>query len=151
MGTKAKMTKVTNNKPTRKAPAGNARALKPSKAQGGDKYQPIRKDLMNQRRVLLGQVGVLPNSQEQNPLPDTTDQAQAEVDRNFILRLKEREQKLLKKIDLAIERIDNGTFGICRGCGNEIPLPRLKARPVTDLCIECKTRQEQNEMIRGKM
>ena len=114
------------------------------------KYKAVRQDLLNQRMALLRQAGIsLPDRQDQIISPDTTDQAQAEMDRNFLLRLKEREQKLIKKIDQAVERIDNGTFGICRGCGNEIPLPRLKARPVTDLCIECKTKQEQDEIIRG--
>ncbi|HEY3197185.1 MAG TPA: TraR/DksA C4-type zinc finger protein [Nitrospirales bacterium] len=114
------------------------------------KYKTVRQDLLNQRMALLRQAGIsLPERQDQIISPDTTDQAQAEMDRNFLLRLKEREQKLIKKIDQAVQRIDNGTFGICRGCGNEIPLPRLKARPVTDLCIECKTKQEQDEIIRG--
>lgn len=105
---------------------------------------------MRQRRALLKEVEiVLTPEQEQLTSPDLTDQAQAEVDRNFVLRLKEREQKLLRKIDDAVERIENGTFGICRSCGNEIPLPRLQARPITDLCIECKTRQEQEESMRS--
>jgi DnaK suppressor protein len=115
------------------------------------KYKAVRQVLLTQRRALLREAGIsLPEQQHQIISPDTTDQAQAEMDRNFLLRLKEREQKLLKKIDQAVERIDNGTFGTCRACGNDIPLPRLKARPVADLCIECKTREEQDEMIRGR-
>jgi DnaK suppressor protein len=114
------------------------------------KYAAIRKDLMRQRAALLAEAGTVLTSRQQHvAAPDLTDQAQAEVERNFVLRLKEREQKLLKKIDQAVQRIDNGTFGICRGCGTEIPLPRLQARPVTDLCIECKTKQEQDENIRA--
>ncbi len=58
------------------------------------------------------------------------------------------DEKLLKKIDEALDRITNGTFGICESCGEEIGLKRLKARPVTTLCIECKTRQEEEEKIR---
>jgi DnaK suppressor protein len=124
---------------------------RPRDATSRGKYAAVRRDLLNQRLILLKQAGIsLPDRQDQIISPDTTDQAQAEMDRNFVLRLKEREQKLIKKIDQAVERIDNGTFGICRGCGNEIPLPRLKARPVTDLCIECKTRQEEDEIIRGR-
>ena len=129
-------------------PAGPRR---PRGAKSSGKYAAVRRDLLNQRLTLLKQAGIsIPDRQDQIISPDMTDQAQAEMDRNFVLRLKEREQKLLKKIDQAVERIDNGTFGICRGCGNEIPLPRLKARPVTDLCIECKTRQEEDEIIRGR-
>ena len=64
------------------------------------------------------------------------------------LRLKEREQKLLKKIDDALDRVAAHTYGICLRCGEEIPYKRLKARPVTTLCIECKTQQEREEKIR---
>jgi len=139
--------KPKSQKPALTKPA-SARRTRGAKSPG--KYKAVRQDLLNQRLALLRQAGIsLPDRQDQIISPDTTDQAQAEMDRNFLLRLKEREQKLIKKIDQAVERIDNGTFGICRGCGNEIPLPRLKARPVTDLCIECKTRQEQDETIRG--
>jgi DnaK suppressor protein len=70
------------------------------------------------------------------------------ADQNFMLRLKEREQKLLKKIDEALDRITQGTFGICESCGGEISFKRLKARPVTTLCIECKTKQEEDEKVR---
>jgi len=62
-----------------------------------------------------------------------------------MLRLRGREQKLLKKIDEAIVRIDEGSYGICESCGGQISLKRLEARPVTTLCIECKTEQEENE------
>jgi DnaK suppressor protein len=126
-------------------------AKQPVDAKSRAKYKAVRQVLLTQRRALLREAGIsLPEQQNQIISPDTTDQAQAEMDRNFLLRLKEREQKLLKKIDQAVERIDNGTFGTCRGCGNDIPLQRLKARPVADLCIECKTREEQDEMIRGR-
>ena len=157
MGNKRKSTKTALKKTApRRRPPQTARAHSrkrpvsriPRRAPG--KYDSIRQDLMRQRAALLAEAGaVLTNRQDQTVSPDLTDQAQAEVDRNFELRLKEREQKLLRKIDKAVERIDNGSFGICRGCGNEIPLPRLRARPVTDLCIECKTRQEQDERIRA--
>jgi DnaK suppressor protein len=65
-----------------------------------------------------------------------------------VIRLKEREQKLLKKIDEALDRLATNTYGICVRCGEEIPYPRLKARPVTTLCIDCKTLEEQEERIR---
>ena len=66
-----------------------------------------------------------------------------------MIRLEEREQKLLKKIDEALERIAAKTYGICERCGDEIPYQRLKARPVTTFCIACKTLQEEEEKIRG--
>jgi DnaK suppressor protein len=77
--------------------------------------------------------------------PDPTDRAAAESDRSFELRIRDRERKLLNKIKEAVERIDNGTYGICDECGDEIASERLEARPVTTYCIDCKTRQEQEE------
>jgi DnaK suppressor protein len=77
--------------------------------------------------------------------PDMSDQAWAEADQAITWRIKDREHNLIKKIDEALERLSAGTYGICEVCGEEIPLKRLEARPVTTLCIECKTRQEQKE------
>ena len=77
--------------------------------------------------------------------PDPTDRASAESDRSFELRIRDRERKLLNKIKEAIERIDNGSYGICDDCGDDIAKERLDARPVTTYCIDCKTRQEQEE------
>ncbi|MEJ2034480.1 MAG: RNA polymerase-binding protein DksA [Deltaproteobacteria bacterium] len=82
--------------------------------------------------------------------PDPTDRASAESDRNFELRIRDRERKLLSKIREAIERIDGGTYGICESCGDDISDKRLEARPVTTLCIECKTQQEQYEKAQGR-
>jgi DnaK suppressor protein len=65
-----------------------------------------------------------------------------------MLRLKGRERKLLKKIDQALEKIEGNTYGICEACGEEINIKRLKARPVTTMCIECKTEQEEEEKLR---
>jgi DnaK suppressor protein len=81
--------------------------------------------------------------------PDPTDRAALETDRNFLLRIRDRERKLIEKIKEAIERIDNGTFGICEVCGRGIKEERLNARPVTTLCINCKKKQEAREKARG--
>jgi DnaK suppressor protein len=81
--------------------------------------------------------------------PDPTDRATLESDRNFILRIRDRERKLIAKIREAVQRMEDGTFGLCESCGDEIGLDRLKARPVTTLCIECKRKQEANERARG--
>ncbi|HEY5599310.1 MAG TPA: TraR/DksA C4-type zinc finger protein [Candidatus Manganitrophaceae bacterium] len=121
------------------------------KEKTGNHYEDIKKDLEKQREALLAEAGVILGT-GLNPtnetLPDLGDQATAEADQNFTLRLREREQKLLKKIDEAIERINAGAFGICESCGGPISAKRLKARPVTTLCIECKTKQEAEEKIR---
>ena len=114
-----------------------------------NKYGDIRIDLERQRALLIEEAGgMLVHRPELEAFPDQSDQATAEVDQNFALRLKEREQKLLKKIDGALDRMETNTYGICERCGQEIPYKRLKARPVTTLCIECKTLQEQEERIR---
>jgi len=88
------------------------------------------------------------HEQEQNAFPDPTDQASMETDRNFDLRIKDRERKLIKKVDQAIRRIKEGEFGACEACGGDITVKRLQARPVTTLCIDCKTEQEQEERTR---
>ncbi len=80
---------------------------------------------------------------------DPTDRASHETDRNFELRIRDREHKLIKKVKKALQRIDDGTFGICESCGGDISIARLKARPVTTQCIECKTRDEVMEKALG--
>ncbi|MGE4296794.1 MAG: RNA polymerase-binding protein DksA [Desulfovibrionaceae bacterium] len=80
---------------------------------------------------------------------DPADRATAESDRSFTLRLRDRERKLIKKIQGALNRLEEGTYGICDECGADISVPRLKARPVTKLCIDCKSKQEQEESLRG--
>lgn len=114
------------------------------------KYPDIRRDLERQRAAILNDVGeILTHRGDLAAFPDVSDQASAEVDQNFSMRIRERERKLLKKIDEALERMDAATYGICERCGGDIPYKRLKARPVTTLCIECKTLQEQEERARG--
>ncbi|MBZ0157781.1 MAG: RNA polymerase-binding protein DksA [Alphaproteobacteria bacterium] len=115
------------------------------------RLQEIRKKLTEQRESLLSGAGIALNAlPEETIFPELGDQASAEIDRNFMLRLKGRERKLLKKIDEAIEKIDNGTYGICESCNEEINIKRLEARPVTALCIECKTEQEEEEKLRER-
>ncbi len=81
---------------------------------------------------------------------DPADRATMESDRAFTLRIRDRERKLIKKIQAAMQRMENGTFGICEECGDEIGIARLKARPVTRLCINCKSKQEEDEGLRGE-
>ena len=115
------------------------------------KVQDIRKNLLMQRKELLVGAALAMEALNELPgqtvFPDLGDQATAEIDRNFMLRLKGREQKLLKKIEEALDRIDHGVFGICDKCGQEINVRRLEARPVTTMCIECKTLQEEEEKL----
>lgn len=118
-----------------------------------NKFQMIKKKLVKQREDLLSEAEHTLStkiSAEKESFPDPTDQAVAELDNNFILRLRGREQKLLKKIDEAINRIESGTYGVCESCGNAIGMKRLEARPVTTLCIECKTAQEEEERLQER-
>ena len=77
--------------------------------------------------------------------PDITDQATAERGRAFDLRIRDRERRLIGKIRESLRRIDDGTFGVCEECGEDISEKRLQARPVTTLCIERKMEAEQQE------
>ena len=74
--------------------------------------------------------------------PDPSDRATMESNRNSMLRMRDRERKLIFKIEEALERLETGEYGICEECGEEIGIERLKARPVTTLCIRCKSNQE---------
>ena len=115
------------------------------------KIQDIRKKLLRQREELLSEAGLALNElPDENLFPELGDQASAEIDRNFMLRLKGRERKLLIKIDEAVEKIDSGTYGICDVCGEKINIKRLDARPVTTMCIECKIEQEEEEKLRER-
>ena len=82
------------------------------------------------------------------PFPDPADRATLESERNLTLRIRDRERKLKSKIEEALARIENGTFGICEVCEGDISLQRLEARPVTTLCINCKADQEEDEVRR---
>lgn len=109
----------------------------------------IRKNLLEQKSRLFAEANATRNDlPDGENYPDLGDQASAESDKNFMLRLRSRESKLIKKIDETIERIDKGEYGVCEDCGEEIHAKRIEARPVTTLCIECKTRQEEDEKLR---
>jgi len=114
-------------------------------------YDEIREILEQQRKDILamseeiiskGSMGT-----EGTNFPDMSDQATAEQDQSLNIRMRSREQKLLVKIEEALERIASGTYGVCELCGETIAFQRLKARPVTTLCIDCKTEQEAQEAM----
>lgn len=86
---------------------------------------------------------------EKENLPDSIDLATSESNRDFTLRMRDRERKLIYKIREALKRIDDGEYGDCVVCGEEISEGRLLARPVTTHCIDCKTEAEQQERVRG--
>ena len=88
----------------------------------------------------------LNNLQTENEAkPDMTDRASEEIDRTFELRTRDRERKLINKIDAALRRIEDGTYGYCEETGDEIGIKRLEARPVATLCLEAQERHELKE------
>ena len=101
-------------------------------------------ELLNETKKTVNGMG----SPKEN-LPDPSDRATLESDRNFTLRIRDRERKLIGKIKDALIRIETGTYGICEACDEEISEARLKARPVTTLCIDCKKKQEVEEKVKG--
>jgi RNA polymerase-binding transcription factor len=115
-----------------------------------DRIEYYRQVLHEEMRTLLGEAGktVSEMTAENVNFPDPTDRATQESDRSFELRIRDRERKLINKIREALERIDNGEFGICELCGEDISEGRLKARPVTTLCIDCKIEEERKEKLR---
>ena len=94
----------------------------------------------NASRTLEGEIRLDPDD-----IPDELDLASSESALSFTGRLRAREATLLRKIELALEKISEGTFGTCEGCGEKIGVKRLEARPVAELCIDCKVEQERTE------
>ncbi len=113
--------------------------------------EDFKEHLSERLEDLLNQAGdtVTGMTESKENFPDPTDRAALEADRNFMLRIRDREAKLIKKIKAALERIENDTFGICESCGEEISIKRLKARPVTTQCIDCKSKEEALEKALG--
>ncbi len=111
-----------------------------------EEFQELLQEQMDQ---LLHDAGktVSEMTDEKTNFPDPTDRASLESDRNFELRIRDRERRLIGKIREALDRIEAGDFGECEDCGDQIGEARLKARPVTTFCIECKTEQERQEKI----
>jgi len=111
--------------------------------------EKFRQLLTQQLDGLLREVGktVSEMTEENFNFPDPTDRASLESDRNFELRIRDRERMLINKIRQALARIEDGSFGFCESCDEAIGNERLLARPVTTLCIDCKTEQERQEKI----
>ena len=105
------------------------------------------RNFLNQRiQELRSEAGkTVEDMDEDENFPDPADRASMESNRNSVLRIRDRERKLIFKMQEALRRLDDGTYGISEECGEAIGIERLKARPVTTLCIECKSSQEIEE------
>ena len=104
-----------------------------------------RKDILVRARQMLSEGMVL----DANDLPDEMDLASSEYIQSFEFRLRGREKSLLTKLDHALKKIEEGTFGVCEICEEPIGKKRLEARPETSLCIKCKEDQEREERTMG--
>jgi DnaK suppressor protein len=104
-----------------------------------------RKLVLDRARQMMSEGMVL----DTNDLPDEMDLASSEYIQSFEFRLRGREKFLLSKLDLALKKIEDGTFGVCETCEEPIGKKRLEARPETSLCIKCKEDQEREERTMG--
>ena len=131
--------------------------MKPYAAKKGEKYmnkkqlEHFRSKLLAWREELMGEITrtVLQMRDEPDNPPDPNDRASQETDMSIELRNRDRERKLIKKIDEALGRIETADYGYCEVCGVEIGLERLEARPTAELCIDCKTLDEIREKQMG--
>ncbi|MFC0383980.1 RNA polymerase-binding protein DksA [Muricoccus vinaceus] len=109
----------------------------------------FRQKLLRWRQDLLREAGETLSSMGQGGIveADLTDRASVETDRALELRTRDRARKLVSKIDQALERVDNGTYGYCEETGEPIGLRRLEARPIATLSIEAQERHERMERV----
>ena len=104
--------------------------------------------LTEELETLLGKAGIVVHGLIENNYetsPDPLDRASFESEQGTMLRIRDRESKLIRKIQKSLESLENGSFGICEMCEKEIAIERLKARPITTYCIQCKTKMEALE------
>ncbi len=130
--------KLKNYRPTEKEPFMNERQREYFRA----KLLQWREDILKEARATLLQL------QDENVnLPDLADRASSETDRAIELRARDRQRKLIAKIDAAIARIDDGSYGYCEETGEPISLKRLEARPIATLSVEAQERHEKREKV----
>jgi len=131
--------------------------LEPYKEAKGEEYMNP-KQLQHFRLILEGWLSQLRDEMgktvsymqdEAANFPDPADRATQEEEFSLELRARDRERKLIKKIEKTLLKIDSGDFGYCDSCGVEIGIKRLEARPTADLCIDCKTLAELREKQMG--
>lgn len=129
--------------PAKKAP--EARFATRVFSLGKMELEKFKRVLEEQLTELQSDFGKKYQSISSTALPDINDQASAESERNFEIRIKDRERKLIGKVQEALKKVAEGTYGICESCGEAIGTKRLMARPVTNLCINCKAEMEADE------
>ena len=134
------MSKIKKNyKPTQKEKFMNSKMKEYFKV----KLISWKNDLLKESTQTLNNL-----QSENGAKPDITDRASEEIDRSFELRTRDRERKLINKINEALKRIDDGSYGYCEETGDPIGIKRLEARPIATLCIEAQERHERLEKTR---
>ena len=137
--------------------AGPVPGIAPYREKKGEEYMSdaqlahFREILLTWKRELMEEVDrtVHHMQDEAANFPDPNDRATQESEFSMELRARDRERKLIKKIDESIDKLDDGEYGYCESCGVEIGIRRLEARPTATLCIDCKTLDEIREKQRG--
>ena len=140
-------------KPAKKAASADFKNFVPYKPKRGEEYmnekqrEHFRAILLNWKSQLMQEVDrtVSHMKDEAANFPDPADRATQEEEFSLELRTRDRERKLIKKIDSTMERIEQDDYGFCDACGVEIGIKRLEARPTANLCIDCKTLDEIKE------
>ncbi|GAB6076683.1 TraR/DksA family transcriptional regulator [Desulfurobacterium crinifex] len=111
------------------------------------------KEILEQKKIeVIEDIkrGLEENFQSEREVGDVVDMSTDEILKTFEMRIRDREAKYLKKIEKALQKINEGTYGICEKCGACINYERLKLRPVAELCIKCKLEQEKIERKFGE-
>jgi DnaK suppressor protein len=128
--------KTATYRPTENEPYMSKKQLKYFQA----KLQAWKEEILQGNRETI-------NGMQENvaPIPDLVDRASSEADRALELRTRDRERKLIAKIDAAIRRIEMGEYGYCEETGEPIGIKRLEARPIATLCLEAQERHERKE------
>lgn len=138
-------------------PSDLIHGVKPYAPKKGEKYMN-KKQQEHFRQILLGWKNELMEEinrtvhelrDEHEVHPDPNDRASQETDMALEIRSRDREGKLIKKINEALNRLESGDYGYCESCGEQIGVQRLEARPTAELCIDCKTLAEIRERQMG--
>jgi DnaK suppressor protein len=137
-GVSGMLAKTKNYRPTDKEPFMNERQREYFRV----KLLAWREDILKEAKETLQHL-----QEENQNHPDLADRASSETDRAIELRARDRQRKLIAKIDEALTRIDDGTYGYCEETGEPISLRRLEARPIATLSVEAQERHEQRERV----
>jgi DnaK suppressor protein len=126
--------------------------MKGNRCLTAEQIEELKKILEKKREEVLEDIkrGLEENAHSEREVGDIVDMSTDEILRTFEMRIRDREAKYLKKIEKALRKIEEGTYGICENCGACIKYERLKLRPVAELCIKCKLEQEKIERKFGE-